>query len=289
VCIRKNYARLASRPQRRHDIRDVIIKSLSYHAVLAGADDGMDGLKGQLFWIRLRKLKAIASHSFYRKAFLSHRVAPAIEHESVLRGLGLDFVVDVGANRGQFSLVCRRLFPEAAIVGFEPQDGAAGVYRALFANDTRVRLHESALAAERGQMMMHISARDDSSSLLPISGAQTGYFPGTEAVGTRMVAVGFLQDFVQPSEFGKRAFLKVDVQGFELEVLKAAEPLLASFGWIYVECSFVQLYEGQPLAPEILAWLEERNFAVAGNFNPTTARDGTRLQADLLFRNRKSG
>ncbi len=238
----------------------------------------------QLFWVRLKKLKAIAGVYAYRKAFLSHRVAPAIEHETVLQGLCLDFVIDVGANRGQFSLVCRELYPKAAVVAFEPQDGPASVYRALFTGDTRVRLHVNALAPVRGRLTMNISARDDSSSLLPISEAQIDNFPGTQAVGVREVTAGPLGDFVQVSEFGSRCLLKIDVQGFELEVLKAADSLLHGFQWIYVECSFVPLYEGQALAPEIIAWLADRHFSPAGRFNAMYTRDGGLLQADLLFR-----
>ncbi|HYS46293.1 MAG TPA: FkbM family methyltransferase [Rhizomicrobium sp.] len=237
--------------------------------------------------IRLRKLLAIIMHRSYRRAFLRHRVAPAIDHAAVLRRLPFDFVADVGANRGQFSLVCRQLRPSAAIIAFEPLAEPAQIYRALFAGDPRVRLHECALARERGEMTMHLSARDDSSSLLPISEAQTANFPGTGAVGVRSVAVGPLSDFVQPSELGSNNLLKIDVQGFELEVLKSAESLLPQFDWIYAECSFVPLYEGQALAPEVIAFLGARDFRLSGRFNPFYGKEGAMLQADLLFENIK--
>lgn len=238
----------------------------------------------KLFGIRLRKLLAIAAHGYYRRAFLGHRVAPAIEHVRVLCGLPFDFVADVGANRGQFSLVCRRLRPGAAIVAFEPQPGPARVYRQIFADDSLVTLHECALGRERGQMTMNISARDDSSSLLPISRAQTDNFPGTGAIATRQVRIGPLSDFVQLSDLGTHSLLKIDVQGFELEVLKSAETLLPQFDWVYAECSFVPLYEGQALAAEIIGWLDARGFRLAEQFNPSRARaDGALLQADLLF------
>src|SRR5207302_4271075 len=140
---------------------------------------------------------------------------------------------DVGANRGQFSLVCRRLKPGAQIVAFEPLPAPAAAYRALFADDRRTRLHECALAPVRGEMTMHISGRDDSSSLLPISDLQSRNFPGTEKVGTRRVPTGPLSDFLAAGDLGRQNLLKIDVQGFELEVLKSAETLLPRFRWIY--------------------------------------------------------
>ena len=130
---------------------------------------------------------------------------------------------------------------------------------------------------------MHVSARDDSSSLLPISSAQTENFPGTESVGMRSVPVGPLTDFLAPSGLGSRNLLKIDVQGFELEVLKSAGSLLSYFDWVYAECSFVPLYEGQALADEVAAFLAERGFRLRGRFNQTSGKDGGPLQADLLF------
>jgi len=240
----------------------------------------------ELLAVRSRKLLAIALNGYYRSAFLRHRVAPAIEHVSVLRELPFDFVADVGANRGQFSLVCRSLRPRAAIVGFEPLPGPAQTYRQLFASDPLVSLHETAVGQEQGEVAINVSARDDSSSLLPISSAQTDNFPGTDAVATRMVKIAPLSTFLQLG-MGARNLLKIDVQGFELEVLKSAEPLLRHFDWIYAECSFVPLYEGQALAQQIVAWLAERDFRAKGQFNPALAsKGGALLQADLLFENR---
>ena len=241
-----------------------------------------------IFWIRTRKLLAVAAHPFRYAAFFRHGVLPAIEHNAVLRNLNFDFVVDVGANRGQFSLVCRSLRPAARIVAFEPLAEPARIYRAVFDGDSRVRLHACALAPLRGEMTINISGRDDSSSLLPISKAQIDNFPGTGKVGVSRVITGPLPDFVQPSDLGEANLLKIDVQGFELEVLKSAEDLLARFRWIYAECSFVPLYEGQALADEIVAWLASRGFCLVGRFNPSHARTGGGLlQADLLFENSK--
>jgi len=233
--------------------------------------------------LRLRKLTAIALWGNYRRAFLRFGVAPAIEHAAVLRPLPFDFVADVGANRGQFSLVCRQLKSQAVIAAFEPLKEAADTYRALFSADGRVSLYVCALAPERGEMTMHVSARDDSSSLLPISSAQTENFPGTESVGERRVPVGPLTDFIAPSGLGSRNLLKIDVQGFELEVLKSAGPLLPRFDWIYAECSFVALYEGQALADEVTAFLAGRGFRLRNRFNEAYGKDGGLLQADLLF------
>jgi len=215
-------------------------------------------------------------------ALVRHRVLVAAEHRTVLNG-GFSTVVDIGANRGQFALAARRWAPEAEIISFEPLPKAAAVFRRLFENDSLVTLHEVAIGAEKGAGVLHVSGCDDSSSLLPIAPLQEKMFPGTGEVGTQEVRVGGLADFVAADDIVAPAMLKLDVQGFELAVLKGCEDLLPRFACVYAECSFVELYSGQALADEIIAWLRDRGFNVVGVHNVCRDGEGRAVQADFLF------
>lgn len=203
----------------------------------------------------------------------------------MLRHLGVvQTVVDVGANRGQFALAARHCFPEARIVSFEPLPEPATAYRAVFADDPRARIIEAAVGPEAGESLIHVSARDDSSSLLPITARQSELFPGTSEVSTATIRVGRLGDYVSAELIEAPALLKLDVQGFELKALAGCEEFLELFDWVYVECSFVELYAGQALADEVIAWLRERGFVLAGVYNMTHDGHGKAIQADFLFR-----
>jgi hypothetical protein len=79
------------------------------------------------------------------------------------------------------------------------------------------------------------------------------------------------------------SLLKIDVQGFELEVLKGATVLLPELDAVYVEASDVALYEGQALNAEIERFLVDSGFRVDGHFN-AQFHQGQRIQADWLFR-----
>ncbi|MGE5490057.1 MAG: FkbM family methyltransferase [Actinomycetota bacterium] len=215
-------------------------------------------------------------------ALLRHRVLAGAEHRRVL-SRQLNTVVDIGANRGQFSLAARRWAPAARVEAFEPLPGPADVFRRVFEGDDGVRLHPSAIGPAAETRTMHVSARDDSSSLLPISAAQTTMFPGTWEAGLASVSVAPLDAFLGTDDIVAPAMLKLDVQGYELEALRGCETLLDAFDWVYCECSFVEFYTGQRLADEVVAWLADRDFRLEGTFNP--ARDGGRtVQADFLFR-----
>ena len=135
------------------------------------------------FLNRLGKLSQAVRSWRLLRALLLHRVLAGAEHRRVLRR-ELNTVVDIGANRGQFSLAVRRWMPQARIVAFEPLDQPAAVFSRVFSGDERVVLHQSAIGAVSMMQTMHVSARDDSSSLLPISSAQTAMFPGTQEVAT---------------------------------------------------------------------------------------------------------
>lgn len=234
-------------------------------------------------YFKARKLASILGKSVYRAALARHRVAAGVEHEPVLRPLACRTVVDIGANRGQFALVAARCFPEAKIVSFEPLPGPARVFRSVFAGNIRVTLFEAAVGPQAERCEMHISARDDSSSLLPISALQSEIFPGTAEVSTFEVSVAPLDAFIRPEQLADPAMLKLDVQGFEYQVLCGCESLLDRFQYVYCECSFVELYSGQSLAADVIEWLAARRFRIRGMFNPTYDASGQAIQADFLF------
>jgi len=233
--------------------------------------------------IKVGKLAAILKSPYYRKRLLRHRVAAGVEHVRVLSGLDCCTVVDIGANRGQFALVARQCQPDARVISFEPLPAAASKFRAVFANDDRVTLHEVAIGPVPRDATIHVSQRDDSSSLLPITSTQAALFPGTEETATATVRVAPLREFIQAPDILPPALLKVDVQGYELEALRGCEDMLGQFAYVYVECSFVELYGGQALADEVIAWLRERGFRLRGVHNMDYDRGGRAIQADFLF------
>jgi FkbM family methyltransferase len=222
----------------------------------------------------------------YRGTFLRTRVAASTEHDHVLGGLTVDTIVDIGANRGQFALCARKLFPHAQIFSFEPLQAPAAVFRGVFFGDPNVRLFNVAIASESGTASMHVSRWDGSSSLLPIAAAQNEHFPFTAESGRETVATARLGDCLGEAETTGTALLKIDVQGFELVALKGCESLLPRFKYVYVEASFIELYVGQALAGEVVAYLLSKNFELICVANLSTGTSTRPIQADFLFMRR---
>jgi FkbM family methyltransferase len=217
---------------------------------------------------------------------LRRGAAAAIEHAPLLAGLidsGLRTVVDVGANKGQFALLALELFPAAAVHAFEPLTAPGARMAAWGRDEPRLRLYPLALAETAGPRTMHISARMDNSSLRVISERQTAQFPGTHRVGVTTVETARLDEILAAADLPPPALLKIDVQGGELEVLYGAAGVLRLFDWVYVECSFVEFYEGQGSVDDIVACLADAGFSPLVYWNLCRDSRGRPVQADVLF------
>lgn len=232
---------------------------------------------------RLDKLLQALSSVRLARALLMHRVLAGAEHRHVLcRELAM--IVDIGANRGQFALAARQWARHARVIAFEPLPEPARVFRSVFADDALTVLHQCAVGPKEEDAVIHVSQRDDSSSLLPISTLQATMFPNTEEKETQTVRVCPLDRIINRADIQSPALLKLDVQGFELEALGGCMPLLPCFDQVYVECSFVELYEGQALAHQVIDFLRQEGFVLGGVYNMCYDQNGKAIQADFLFK-----
>lgn len=234
-----------------------------------------------LLKLRLKKLRIILNRPTLWRALYRYRVMAAVEHQPVLKQL-LSTVVDIGANRGQFALAARE-FSGARVFSFEPLVRPAELFKRVFSGDSRVKLFVTAIGPNAENRTMHISARDDSSSLLEIGQTQSALFPGTHEIGTVEVTVAPLDAYLLSDDIIAPAMLKLDVQGFELQALAGCQNLLSSFNYVYCECSFIELYKGQNLAAEVIAYLQGYGFMIRGIYNTAYDAEGNSIQADLLF------
>jgi len=226
----------------------------------------------------------LSFNSTWLRALLQRGVAAGTEHAQLRKAINPHTVLDVGANKGQFALAARCMWPDATIISFEPLPDMSSTYRKVFSDDHKTHLVDGAVGPEAGMHVLHVSAAPDSSSLFEIGPDQTNEFPGTQEIGTLPVNVDRLSHLLSPFCVVRPTLLKLDVQGYELEALRASEEVLPQVDWVYAECSFVSLYRGQALASQIIAWLDSRQFTLTGVYNVVSSKSDQRpIQADCLF------
>lgn len=235
-----------------------------------------------MFLNRLAKLYKILLTPAFVRALL-RGAAAGTEHIHILKKLHCDYVVDIGANRGQFALACRKVFPLAQIHSFEPLEEPSRIFKNIFHDDPNVFLYPFAVGRTGGRTTIHVTIDDDSSSLLEVSQMQSDLFPGAAEKETRHVDVLPLSQALKKGPIPKNSLLKIDVQGSELSVLQGSEDILNDFLYLYIECSFVELYRGQALAHQIISWLNQRGFIFVGIYNIYYGNMGEPIQGDFLF------
>jgi FkbM family methyltransferase len=213
-------------------------------------------------------------------AALARGVMPGIEHRKALACVDIGSVIDVGANKGQFSLVIRSLFPDVEIHAFEPLETEFEIFKSVVTGP--VKHYAMALGAAPAEAKFYITSRPDSSSLFK-PGKDHEHLSGIMVSSSKTVPVVRLSDAIDVRTLAAPVLMKLDVQGGELDVLKGAADILPFIHTIYTEASFVSLYEHQPLADEIIGFLVEHGFTLRGVFNHSIAPEFGPTQADFLF------
>jgi FkbM family methyltransferase len=204
-----------------------------------------------------------------------------------LESRGVDTVLDVGANSGQYAADLRMAAYRGRIVSFEPLSQAFSLLQANAARDPLWDVRQCALGEVDGMITINVAGNAGaSSSVLPMLKIHQEAFPPANYVGSEEVAIRKLDSLA--SELLKPAdvpFLKIDVQGFEKQVLAGGISTVQDrCVGMQLELSFVPLYEGAMLIREALDVVYSLGFVLMGLLPGfTDPRDGRMLQADGIF------
>ncbi len=200
--------------------------------------------------------------------------------------LDFDVVLDVGANRGQYAIELRKNAGfTKKIVSFEPMSDAYHQLSEQMRGDTKWEGRNWAMGRERGTQEINIAGNSASSSLLDMLPTHSDVVTGSRYVAKEEIEVHVLdQEFSNFTEEGQQVLLKVDTQGFELEVLLGATESLQKIAALQLEISLLPLYEGAPLIEDIVSHVRAAGFVpfwfLPGFWNPKTHQQ---LQLDGLF------
>jgi len=199
--------------------------------------------------------------------------------------LGVDLVIDVGANLGQFVGWIRDRGYRGPLISFEPQEAAFSSCKEAWVGDSNWWGYQTALGEEDGSSDFHVAGNSMSSSLLPMLESHVVALPESAIVSTGRVPVTRLDRITHHAiTASKSIFLKIDTQGYELPVLRGAKGLMDKVAFIEAELSIVPLYEGQVLMADMLTEIARLGFTMVwiepGFSDQANAR---LLQVDGLF------
>nr|WP_245843182.1 FkbM family methyltransferase [Mycolicibacterium vulneris] len=199
----------------------------------------------------------------------------------------VNVVLDIGANSGQYATDLRMAAYKGRIVSFEPLSGPFSLLESKASKDPLWDCRQCALGDVDGTISINVAGNSGaSSSVLPMLKSHQEAFPPANYIGTEDVPVYRLDsvaaDCIMPTDV---TFLKIDVQGFERQVIAGGRSTVADRAvGMQLELSFQPLYDGGMLIREALDLVYSLGFTLTGLLPGfTDVRNGQMLQADGIF------
>lgn len=193
-------------------------------------------------------------------------------------------ILEAGAFDGTDTIAMARMWPKSTIYAFEPEPTNFAKILKGIEQLKNVYCYPLALGDRTGTIDFHLSQdsksnRTGSGSLLQPSKHVELSEPGTFGK-TLTVPIATLDSWGAQHKVSAIDLLWLDMQGYELRMLQASSTLLKTVKAIYLEVSFVGLYDGQPNYKEVKTWLESQGFELVARDFEIPARN---LEGNAFF------
>ena len=193
-------------------------------------------------------------------------------------------VIDVGGSHGQFAREILSHFPAAEIYSFEPIPECFSELEQLAHDNPKLRVFQLALSDQSGVQSFNVSGFNDSSSFQSMRPEHLDAWPHTAYKKTIEVKKSTLDEFFRERVPDRPIFLKLDVQGHEMSVLRGGRETLSKCQRVMLECNFADLYEGQPTFDQICHEMRSHGFRLESLISPLRhPRTGELMSTDLIF------
>ena len=217
-----------------------------------------------------------------KKEFIQRFEVPSMESSlGNMRRLGFQpaGVVDIGAYKGEWTTMARSIFSEATFLMLEAQESQREVLETVKRQAPASVDYRIALLGAESRENMEFHEYDVAPTGASVLSAQSG---APARVAHRKMET--LDGVLSRAGFRRPQFIKIDVQGYELEVLKGGKEALAAAEAIVMEVSLIELYKDNPLMHEVVAFMREHRFQCYDI--PTLMRrpsDRVLWQVDMIF------
>ena len=196
--------------------------------------------------------------------------------------------MDIGANLGDWTYILHQINPNLKhVVMFEPQQKLQDKLRNMHLPGVEKIVYPYGLGENEEQIA--IQGGTASASILKATDLQHYYFPGSLNEENEEIEVKVLDNIYAEDNLPYPDVIKLDVQGFELNVLKGARQVLSNAKYLVIELSYEEFYLGQPQLGEVIRFLEENDYTMVSHGYEWRATDNPNhiLQTDGIFMNRR--
>ena len=195
----------------------------------------------------------------------------------------INTLIDVGSNKGQFILLCIKFFPNLLIYSFEPIKEALIKQKNLLSFKNNIYFYNTGIGNKNKIINFFITNRADSSSFLTINKSKN-YNKNYYVKEKRKIKIQKLDQILNNKKLIKPVLIKIDVQGFELEVLKGSKKILPNIDYLLLEVSKNQMYNKQAIEIEIINFLKKEKFRIMESSKWKKINNTEFMQRDILFK-----
>jgi FkbM family methyltransferase len=188
-----------------------------------------------------------------------YELEPFYARAGLLGDYGIEQVLDVGANVGQYGAALRRAGYLGRILSLEPLSRPFATLERRSAGDPLWSCKQLALGPTDGTVTINVAEHDAGSSVNAPVQMLVSNIPQMRIVGQEDVLSRPLDSLVGTVE-GKKSMLKLDVQGYQREILESGQRLVQDIDLLEVEVSVTPLYDSEPPLLEMLEYLSEKGF-----------------------------
>ena len=229
---------------------------------------------------KIYKLLKLLKFKLWRKGLLNG-IAATVELENMVKNINLETIIDVGSNKGQFIMLMEQIFPNKIIYSFEPIFEVLEKQKKFFNYKKNIFFYNFALGSVPSTKEFFITKRIDSSSFFKINITKNKNY---EIQTKKNVQIKTLDEVMANKEIIKPILVKIDTQGYELEVLKGSERTLSNIDYLLIEVSENEMYINQPKSDEIIEYLQNINFNIIKQTPPIKINNTNFIQRDVLFK-----
>jgi FkbM family methyltransferase len=205
----------------------------------------------------------------------------------ILGAQNISFVIDGGANRGQWAREVIKDFPEVRMLSIEPISEAFNELRSNASEYSNWTVINVALSNLAGKAVMNVANNDEQSSSLLKPDIHLMHYPTVEFPRTQETNLITLDSLQVPED--AEIYLKLDLQGNELSALQGGIALLDRVKAIELEMSTVQMYAQQPTFLEVANFLDQFGFQVFTFSDVFRSPEGQCIYFDVIFQKEPSG
>ncbi len=204
----------------------------------------------------------------------------------LLPRLGVNCVLDVGAHCGEYATSLRRLGFDGRIVSFEPVAESYERVAALARNDGRWFVHHLALGSINDRSLINIPGDTVLASFLEPNAFALGRFPNSRVAQRQEIEVRTLDRVINACLDGltqPKVYLKLDTQGWDLEVLAGSRTALQYIVGLQSELSVKPINVGMPTYLQALDVIQSLGFELTGIYPISRDRSSQIIELDAVF------